>query len=422
MWIQKTSFRSLVIMVVLLLTVGSFLLPWLRVPLFASSPPQCVLYAVHDEHLRDSQLITVDLTTGVVAPLGPLHEKVDLEGLDFNPSTLELVASGGMDGREPSKLYSVDTSTGDITLVDVIHDMDDTPFYEVASLAFRADGTLWGFAAEGDPARRGILRIDPTTAEATLMASSTLDVEAIAWTPDGATLWMAVRKQLYSWTPGGMVQAGPSFPDLPSAIEGLEFRRDGVLMATFHNVGKVLIAMLDVNTGQILEIKDYDSPDFYDIESLTWPEPCEFPGLTPTPTVPATATATATPIPPTAAATATPVPPTATATATPVPPTATATPVPPTTTATPVPPTATASPTPGGPNGDATHTPTPTPTKTAAPPTATATPTPPPSTATPTATPVIGGPPVTWGYYLPIVVFHPPAISCDDIPWGCRTP
>ncbi len=393
MVIRKKRLRSLVVMVVLLFTVGSFLVPALRIPLFASSP-QCVLYAVHDEHLRDSQLITVDPVTGVVTPLGPLHEKVDLEGLDFNPLTLELLASGGMDGREPSKLYSVDTSTGDITLVDVIHDMDDTPFYEVASLAFRADGTLWGFAAEGDPARRGILRIDPTTAEATLMASSTLDVEAIAWTPDGATLWMAVRKQLYSWTPGGMVQAGPSFPDLPSAIEGLEFRRDGVLMATFHNVGKVLIAMLDVNTGQILEIKDYDSPDFYDIESLTWPEPCEFPGLTPTP-----------------------VPPTATPTSTPVPPTATATPVPPTETATPSP-----TPTPGGPNGDATHTPTPTPTKTAAPPTATATPTPPPSTATPTATPVIGGPPVTWGYYLPIVVFHPPAISCDDIPWGCRTP
>jgi len=383
-------------------------------PLRATSQPACVLYAVHDEGIRDSQLITVDVAGGVVTALGPLHRRVDLEGLDFNPTTLELVASGGMDGREPSRLYQVDDTNGAISEVGVIRDANGTPFYEVASLSFRPDGGLWGFASEGDPAMRGILQIDPATAEAQVAVTSTLDVEALAWTPDGTTLWMAVRKQLYRWTPGTPVEAGPAFPDLSGPIEGLEFRQDGVLVATLHNAGAVRLYMLDVRAGAVLDVLDYDSPLYYDIESLAWPEPCEFPGMTPTPAPTATPTSTSTAVPPTATPTSTPVPPTATATPTPEEPPNGDTPTPtPTLTSTPtLTPTFTPTSTPS-------PTPTPTPTATAAPPTATPTPTP---TPTPTATVVIGGPVVQHIIYLPIITTNDPVSPavCESIPWGCR--
>ncbi|OQY22801.1 MAG: hypothetical protein B6I35_05225, partial [Anaerolineaceae bacterium 4572_32.2] len=249
------------------------------------SSAQCQIYAVHDEGADDSQLFTLAFETLTAKALGPEYKDYDVEGLDFHPETRQLFASTGRDNKADSELYLVNPTTGELLLVGVIQDTEGNAFREVSSLAFRPDGTLWGFARKGDSSRRGIIQIDPHTAIATLVEQSSLGAEGLAWPLDGETLWLAKDKALYRYMPGGSIEKAHTFSELPDDIEGLEFRPDGLLMAGIHHGGDLNVYALDIENGQIMMIDSFGTSKFDDVESLAWPEWCGSPPSNPEPAI-----------------------------------------------------------------------------------------------------------------------------------------
>lgn len=260
---------------------------------------------VYDIGTRDSQLGYYDGTS--VQSTGPIFEEYDIEGLACLDNTI--YGSGGRDGRGTSELYTVqiDVTTQQTTLVKIgdIQTSVQEPFFEVVALSEKVDdGSLWGYADMGD--RRGIIRIDPTTAVAELVVPASIKVEGVEWLGD--TLWMVGNNHFYTWTLGGQIT--PAF-DLDSdvQIEALDVV-DGLLWVGIHKDNRGILA-IDPSTGTLVPDKGFPGPD--DIESLTFCTPA--PVATATATVAVTPTATLTPIPtetPTA-------PPTETPTLTPTP-------------------------------------------------------------------------------------------------------
>lgn len=263
---------------------------------------------VYDIGTRDSQFGYYDGTS--VQTTGPIFEEYDIEGLACLDNTI--YGASGRDGRGTSELYTVqiDVTTQQTTLGKIgdIQTSNQEPFFEVVALSEKVDGSLWGYADMGD--RRGIIRIDPTTAVAELVVPASIKVEGVEWLGD--TLWLVGNNHFYTWTLGGQIT--PAFDlDNNIQIEGLDVV-NGLLWIGIHKDNRGVIA-IDPNTGTIVPDQGFPGPD--DIESLTF--------CTPAPVATATATVEATPTP-TASQTPT-LTPTATTTPTATP-TATATPTP----------------------------------------------------------------------------------------------
>lgn len=264
---------------------------------------------VYDKGVRDSEFGYYDGTS--VQSTGPTFEEYDIEGLACLDNTI--YGSGGRDGRGTSELYTVqiDVTTKQTTLVKIgdIQTTNQEPFFEVVGLSEKVDGSLWGYADMGD--RRGIIRIDPTTAVAELVVPAAIKVEGVEWSGD--TLWLVGDNHFYTWSMGSQIT--PVF-DLNSdvQIEALDVV-NGLLWVGIHKDNRGIIA-IDPNTGTI--VPDQGFPGADDIESLTFCAPT--PVATPTPTLTATPTATLTPTPtetPTETSTPTLTPPTLTPTETP---------------------------------------------------------------------------------------------------------
>ncbi|MBX3013210.1 MAG: hypothetical protein KF832_16955 [Caldilineaceae bacterium] len=267
---------------------------------------------VYDKGTRDSQFGYYD--GNIVQSTEPIFDEYDIEGLACLDNTV--YGASGRDGRGVSELFTVaiDSHTNQTTLTKIgdIQTSTGEPFYEIAALAEKPDGSLWGYANRGE--RRGIVRIDPSTAVGELVWPSTAKVEGVEWL--GETLWLVGNHHFYTWTPGGAIT--PVF-DLADGIqiEALDIV-DGILWIGIHKDNRGIIA-LDPATGTLIPGLGFPGPD--DIESLTFCRPT--PEATPTATPSATASAT-----PSATASATPsATPTATETAVgTVTPTVTATP------------------------------------------------------------------------------------------------
>ena len=268
---------------------------------------------VYDIGSRDSQFGYYDGTT--VQSTEQVYREHDIEGLACLDNTI--YGSSGMDGRAISSLYvvQIDITTNQSALVKIgdIQTAAQEPFFEVAALAEKADGTLWGYADRGD--LRGIIQIDPVTAIATVIHPSTINIAGIEWMGD--TLWLVGGNKFYTWVPGGQLNLAFELTDAEE-IEALDVV-DGLLWIGLDKDNRGVVAV-DPATGTIVPDKGFAGSN--DIESLTF---CaSVPIATPTPTATATATETATETPTatptaTATATATETPtatPTATATAT----------------------------------------------------------------------------------------------------------
>lgn len=244
--------------------------------ILAKDNSMCRIYAVHDENLADSQFFTIDyqLVTDNIAPLGPLHSNEDLEGLAVDPLSGGFYASSSGSETENSKLYAVDNTTGEIYLINEIRDEIGTGFVGVSSLAFRADGTLWGFAKDGEHELQGLIQIDPTTAIASMVKKQDdLEIEGIAWTPDGSMLWLAVENKLYRHELGGTINFAFR-PDIVGDIEGLEFRPDGLLLTGIHEGSDLNVYAIDTQSRDILISDSFDTDEFTDVEALVWPSWC----------------------------------------------------------------------------------------------------------------------------------------------------
>jgi RHS repeat-associated protein len=227
-------------------------------------PPSCRIYAVHDESTNDSQFLTIDLRDKRVAPLGSLRKDYDIEGLDLHPRTQILYATAGSDNRhgQDGYLYRVDKATGAPSPI------GRTGFSEVVGLSFRpTDATLWGWS-EG----AGLIQIDPTSGTGTLIYRSTKNIEALAWSNDGARLYATSGTKLLVYEPGkkSLTQIAKN---LPGATEALDMRPDGRLAGGVDGSGRISIYTYDVTTLGVVASESI-ATSFNDIESLAWPESC----------------------------------------------------------------------------------------------------------------------------------------------------
>lgn len=313
---------------------------------------------VFDQGSANSQFGYYNGTNAV--DVGGVFKDYDVEGLACLQNVI--YGTSGHDGQRSSELFtiSIDAAANQTTLTKVgdLESSDHQPYFEVAALAEKSDGTLWGYADDGS--QRGIIQINPSTAVAEMVQPAPYKVEGIEWL--GETLWLVGNTQFYTWTPGGEITKAFKVASAQE-IEALDVI-DGLLWV---NLAQNNLTMLPIDpaTGQIVPGGFKGHPD---IESLTY---CQLtPPLPPTPLPTATSTPSPTATPtalPTVTITPSPVS-SATATQTVTPAVSrTATPTPTTT------PTATASIT-------GTHTPTPNATPS---PLATTTP-----LATATATPI----------------------------------
>ncbi|MEZ4728789.1 MAG: hypothetical protein R3E79_16775 [Caldilineaceae bacterium] len=273
-----------------------------------------IIIWVFDQNQQDSEFGVFDGDS--VVGTNPVFNGKDFEGLACISNTI--YASSAKDAFRVSELYtvSIDVALAQTTVMPIgeIRSASGDPFFEVASLSERADGTLWGYAAAGELGPTGeptgLLRIDPATAVAELVVPSDLKIEGIEWWGD--TLWLVGNNNFYTWMPGGEITFAFDLP-VDDDIEALDLYNEQ-LWVGIHEDQRGVVAVDPVN-GVIVPNGAFPGND--DIEGLTF---CDIPlEITPTPTDTPTATATLTPTPtatPTATATLTP-PPTGTPASTP---------------------------------------------------------------------------------------------------------
>ena len=238
--------------------------------------PRCdrrLAYGIHDEGLADSQIFQIDLDTAEVELIGPLHEGLDLEGLEVNPidgRIFTLASSLGF-------LYELDRDTGDLTKVAEVW---ARKFREIAGLSFRADGVLWGFQKN-----IGLITIDTSTGATTLQWRApvndpviTARWDAIAWSPDSLTLYGSERSRLYRYdaaTRTAELICGEDF--LPDKTEALDFDLEGKLVGGWHNEAADSLRIFEIDpVACTIESTDYVTP-FNDVESLGFEEFCNQP-------------------------------------------------------------------------------------------------------------------------------------------------
>lgn len=235
--------------------------------------PACKVYAIHDASSSDTQFFTMEPTgdgsLGKAEKLGTLYKSHDIEGMDINPITQELMGVG------KSKLYQVNPSTGAIKEIGTIRDANDKKFRSIVSLSYKSDGSLWGVARHGSKDNR-LIKIDTKTAVATLEATFDVAASGIAWTNDDSVLWMVKDQDLYTFDPATEKTAKMFTIDATKYdYEGLEFRPDGQLILGAHAGNTNLkLYTIDPETGQITATNSFDSKEFNDVEAIAWPIQC----------------------------------------------------------------------------------------------------------------------------------------------------
>jgi len=230
---------------------------------------QCqLMYAVNDRGLNNTQFFTIDtLNNYEVTALGNEYPEHDIESLDMSPDGV-LYASSGDDptgGAPVGHLYRVDKVTGALTSVgDIVDATTGESYGEISALSFRSNGSLWGWA-EG----KGVIKINPETAKATMQLATDAAVEGMSWSFDGSVLYGVENQILWGYHPAtnsvamicpeiGMTQV--------EAIEGNI--ADGSLLFAFHG-NDFKIHSFDPAVCLVTETMNIDTP-YDDIEGITW--------------------------------------------------------------------------------------------------------------------------------------------------------
>ena len=257
-------------------------------PLPSLECPVPQFYALHDQKLNDTQFFNINSNTGEVTALGPLYEGYDIEALDMHPKTGELYATSGDDTgcidptADPAScerlphghLYKVDPNTGALTSI------GSTGFGEVSGISFHPiTGELWAWAD-----KEGLLTIDLTTGEGTLVYASDAGVEALTWDNEGEVLYAAANTDLWAASDfdADMVPQDVRIicGELPGEVEALDMAKGNVLLFAMNKRSDLNIYGWKIKEGDycppVLDMA-VETPAYYDIEAITWPNNCELP-------------------------------------------------------------------------------------------------------------------------------------------------
>lgn len=254
-------------------------------------------YAVHDEKLNDTQVVTIS-SSGVVPLPDGFHPGLDIEGLDVD-SWGRVIGSSGDDGEQPGHLYEINPETGDIvwSIGDICFDFPgDTGITlapgleaatvcgkEVSAISFNpVDDTLWGWAEEC-----GLITINPWTAAAELVLAYPDDggvtcltknprkvtpiVEDMTWDNKGEKIYYALKSEVWVFEPPPLAlneeAKNRMIANLGKNVEALEMfpEVDDKLLLNIHNSSSPLV--LDVITGDSYP-SDITVGEFKDIEAI----------------------------------------------------------------------------------------------------------------------------------------------------------
>lgn len=225
--------------------------------------PRSVMIGLNPVMDQDTNLISVTGEPFSRADLGSFGMP-SLSGLDHQPATGILFASGG--NSDGGRLYTVDVETATANLVGA------TGFPNVPGLAFDLDGTLFGAAQVGGPTlnANGLIVIDPNSGSAMAVGpfgivggSVVRGMNALAIEPhtgrligstnaafDGSTgdMWEIDKTTGAATLLGTLTDAATG--NIPTAtVAGLTFDETGRLFASFGaNDGR--IAQVDLATLQ----------------------------------------------------------------------------------------------------------------------------------------------------------------------------
>ncbi len=226
----------------------------------------CLLYAVQDKKSSDfSQLFTVDVFNGnTVTNLGPPLNGWDIEGLEVDKNTGILYGSSGNDNEHgfDGYFYSIDAVNGNLNII------GSTGYDDVVSLAFNPlSNVLYAWVDD-----YGLITINTSTGAGTMVYSSPLDFDGMAWSNDGAILYVATDDmELSTFDPvTGTITLLTN--TLPGPVESLEMRPDGNLMFGTH-LASTTIYTINPQTLVINSSNNILTP-FDDIESIVWPDWC----------------------------------------------------------------------------------------------------------------------------------------------------
>lgn len=268
---------------------------------------KCVMYAVHDEGLNNSQIIEIDPFAnngvGIVRPLGPMHNLLDVEGLAITPAATNagefmsgtLYASSGASGNSSytgpmgpdGMLYKVTrfgTTEGTLTEIGL------TGYSEVSALSIRpTDKTLWGWARGVRNAQNGkaagLIQIDPETGVGTMVkqyrhtdfaSGHRPDIESMVWSNDGKLLYGVAGRDLWVYDPDAQ-SLDIKCPNMVGAeIEALEMQPNGIALLGTDGEQRIAMVAYDVEACEALASRSFAGLPYDDLESIEWPsEECQ---------------------------------------------------------------------------------------------------------------------------------------------------
>ncbi|MDM8565372.1 choice-of-anchor D domain-containing protein [Candidatus Halobeggiatoa sp. HSG11] len=267
-----------------------------------TAPESCILYALHDDKLNDSQVVVIDLSAGLkgsMKPLGPMRPGRDMEGLALHPDDPDLLfASAGnhaeVDGEElDGYLYTIHRETGDMKVI------GPTGFEKTAGLAFNpVDRTLWAWGRNeggsdkwrGDGSNwerdndivtdkwSGLIKIDIETGKGTPVKQldyNLHDMGGLAWSFEGDKLYASGDDHLWVYDLATQsFEVACDFVD-HGRIEGLDTQPNGFLLVGVDRKGKngreTRILAYDPVECKIIHKRVYKGLQYDDIESIVWP-------------------------------------------------------------------------------------------------------------------------------------------------------
>jgi hypothetical protein len=270
-----------------------------------SAPEECIVYAVHDGKLNDSQFIKIDLSTGLqgdMEPLGPEYRGRDIEGLALHPNddnllygsagnetqirdqeTLDILEARNL-GTEniDGFVYTIHRETGELSLI------GPTGFDKVSALTFHPiEHTLWAWARSDNWS--GIITIDPETGIGTPFKQfdHQYDMDGLAWNPEGTKLYVSGKYGLgqHALAGGGTLwvyDMETQTLDIAcehvtdGKIEGLDMQPNGYLLMGIDNGRQATgqgtsIFAYDPEGCEVVHERVYEGLQYYDIESIVWP-------------------------------------------------------------------------------------------------------------------------------------------------------
>jgi hypothetical protein len=220
-----------------------------------------IVRGVNDMGSRDSQLFVLNLDTGDLQLVGPVHDDADLEGMAFAGTRL-VGGTGTADG--PNALADVGFTLGTITPFAPLDLGDDS---EVNAMAGDDNGVLWAFLQD-----QGFATID-LAGNVSLEIESDLKIEGLATSADGGTLWaMSKYGDIYAVDVASgdidfLDDIGGLFDD--DDIENLELVTAGVL-AFFTSDGDDLeYSTYDLATGSV-QTTVFDDLELDDVETFVF--------------------------------------------------------------------------------------------------------------------------------------------------------